>query len=64
MNTPRPHHRIRARGLGAAILTLSALPIDHLLARSPLRLHGLRIGPDVGSDHRSVSALLVFSPPG
>lgn len=42
----------------------AALPIDHLLARPPLRLHGLRIGPDVGSDHRSVSALLVFPPPG
>ena len=34
------------------------LPIDHILSRGVLRVSGVNAGPDVGSDHRPVEAIL------
>jgi endonuclease/exonuclease/phosphatase (EEP) superfamily protein YafD len=41
---------------------LLRLPIDHILSRGALQVSGVDAGPDVGSDHRPVEAILGFAP--
>ena len=40
---------------------LLRLPIDHILSRGVLQVSGVNAGPDVGSDHRPVEAILGFT---